>query len=56
MSRATTTEAQADIWMRLKKGQARQWITYDAYYEAAETAGEEGPGIIFCIAARTGQQ
>jgi hypothetical protein len=27
--------------MRLKKGQARQWITYDAYYEAAEIAGEE---------------
>jgi len=27
--------------MRLKKGQARQWINYDAYYEAAELAGEE---------------
>ncbi|HYT56760.1 MAG TPA: hypothetical protein VEQ38_18805 [Verrucomicrobiae bacterium] len=44
MSRATTKEAQTDIWMRLKKGQARQWITYDAYYEAADIAGEEGLG------------
>jgi hypothetical protein len=41
MSRATTKEAQTDIWMRLKKGQAKQWINYDVYYEAAEIAGEE---------------
>jgi pyrroloquinoline quinone (PQQ) biosynthesis protein C len=41
MSRATTKEAQTDIWMRLKKGQAKQWINYDAYYEAAELAGEQ---------------
>jgi hypothetical protein len=42
MSRATTKEAQTEIWLRLKKGQARQWITYDAYYEAAEIEGEQG--------------
>ena len=41
MSRATTKETQTDIWMRLKKGQAKQWINYDAYYEAAEIAGED---------------
>jgi hypothetical protein len=44
MSRATTKESQTDIWMRLKKGQAREWITYDAYYEAADIAGAEGVG------------
>lgn len=41
LSRATTKEAQSDIWLRLKKGQQKQWINYDAYNEAAELAGEE---------------
>jgi hypothetical protein len=27
-----------------KKSQARQWITYDAYYAAADIAGEQGLG------------
>ena len=44
LSRATTKEAQTEIWMRLKKGQAKQWINYDAYNEAAELAGEEALG------------
>jgi hypothetical protein len=43
-TRTIALEAQTDIWMRLKKGQVRQWITYDAYYEAADIAGEEGVG------------
>jgi pyrroloquinoline quinone (PQQ) biosynthesis protein C len=41
LSRAVTKEAQTEIWMRLRRGQAKQWINYDAYHEAAEVAGEE---------------
>ena len=41
IKRATTKEAQTEIWLRLKKGQQKQWINYDAYNEAAELAGEE---------------
>ena len=39
-SRATTAEAQRSIWLHLKKSQGKQWVTYDAFYQAAMEAGE----------------
>jgi hypothetical protein len=40
LSRAGTHEAQKDMWMHLKRGQARQWVNFDVYYQAAVQAGE----------------
>jgi hypothetical protein len=31
----TTPEAQRAIWLHQKKGQAKQWINFDVYYQAA---------------------
>jgi len=32
-------DAQRAIWLHLKKSQGKQWVTYDAFYQAAmETA------------------
>ena len=38
LSRAATYEAQKAIWLHLKKSQAKQWVTYDAFYQAAMQA------------------
>ena len=40
LSRAVTKEAQRAIWLHLKKSQGKQWITYDAFYQAALQAQE----------------
>jgi pyrroloquinoline quinone (PQQ) biosynthesis protein C len=34
-SRAGTFEAQREMWIHLKRGQARQWVNFDVYYQAA---------------------
>ena len=39
LSRAITKEAQRAIWLHLKKSQAKQWVTYDAFYQVALQAG-----------------
>jgi hypothetical protein len=41
MSRATTADAQRAIWLHLKKGQGKQWVTYDAFYHAAMAAEDK---------------
>jgi pyrroloquinoline-quinone synthase len=38
LSRAVTHETQRAIWLHLKKSQAKQWVTYDAFYQAAMRA------------------
>jgi pyrroloquinoline quinone (PQQ) biosynthesis protein C len=38
LSRAVTYETQRAIWLHLKKSQAKQWVTYDAFYQAAMRA------------------
>ena len=38
LRRAATYEAQKAIWMHLKRSQAKQWVTYDAFYQAAMQA------------------
>jgi len=38
LSRAVTPEAQRAIWLHLKKSQGKQWVTYDAFYQAAMEA------------------
>jgi pyrroloquinoline-quinone synthase len=35
LGRAVTQEAQRAIWLHLKKSQGKQWVTYDAFYQAA---------------------
>ncbi len=35
LSRAVTPEAQRAIWLHLKRSQGKQWVTYDAFYQAA---------------------
>ncbi len=32
---ATTPAAQRATWLHLKKSQGKQWVTYDAFYQAA---------------------
>jgi len=39
--RVGTYETQQQIWMQLKRGQARQWVNYDAYHQAALQAGQQ---------------
>ena len=39
-ARAGTKEAQREIWTQLRKGQEKQWINFDVYYQAAIQAGE----------------
>lgn len=39
LSRAVTKEAQRAIWLHLKNSQGKQWVTYDAFYQAALQAG-----------------
>jgi pyrroloquinoline-quinone synthase len=38
LKRASTYENQRAIWLHLKKSQAKQWVTYDAFYQAAMRA------------------
>lgn len=38
LARAGTFEAQREMWMQLKRGQARQWVNFDVYYQAAMQA------------------
>jgi pyrroloquinoline-quinone synthase len=38
LSRAVAYETQRAIWLHLKKSQAKQWVTYDAFYQAAMRA------------------
>ena len=40
LSRAVTYEAQKAIWLHLRKSQGKQWVTYDAFYQAALQAGD----------------
>jgi pyrroloquinoline quinone (PQQ) biosynthesis protein C len=40
LGRAGSREAQRAIWLHLKKSHAKQWITYDAFYQAALQAAE----------------
>lgn len=40
LSRATTKEAQREMWIHQKKSVEKQWVNYDAYYQAAIQAGE----------------
>jgi len=40
LSRARTPEMQRAIWLHLKKSQAKQWVTYDAFYQAALQAAD----------------
>ena len=35
MSRATTFEAQQEIWLHHERSQAKQWVNYDVFYQAA---------------------
>lgn len=35
LSRAVTQEAQQAIWLHLRKGQGKQWVTYHAFCPAA---------------------
>ncbi len=35
LSRAVTKDAQQAIWLHLRKGQGKQWVTYDAFYQTA---------------------
>ena len=35
LRRASTYENQRAIWLHLKKSQAKQWVTYDAFHQAA---------------------
>ena len=38
LSRATSKEVQLEIWLHLKRSQGKQWVTYDAFYQAAMAA------------------
>lgn len=38
LSRVKTQEAQRTIWLHQKKGQQKQWINFDVYYQAAMQA------------------
>jgi pyrroloquinoline-quinone synthase len=38
LRRAQSFEAQSAIWRHLKSSQAKQWVTYDAFYQAAMQA------------------
>jgi pyrroloquinoline-quinone synthase len=38
LKRAVNYESQKAIWLHLKKSQAKQWVTYDAFYQAAMLA------------------
>ena len=40
LSRATSKEVQLEIWLHLKRSQGKQWVTYDAFYQAATEAGQ----------------
>ncbi len=40
VKRIGTKETQHEVWMQLKRGQAKQWINYDAYHQAALQAGD----------------
>lgn len=42
LSRAVTREAQRAIWMHLKRSAGKQWVNYDAFYQAAEQAAVDG--------------
>jgi pyrroloquinoline-quinone synthase len=39
LTRAVTQEKQRAIWLHLRKSQGKQWVTYDAFYQAALQAG-----------------
>lgn len=40
VKRIGTKETQHEVWMQLKRGQAKQWINYGAYHQAALQAGD----------------
>jgi pyrroloquinoline-quinone synthase len=42
-SRATSVEAQREIWEHHRGSQAKQWINYDAFYQAALSVAEPVP-------------
>ena len=35
ISRATTPEMQQEMWSHQERSIARQWVSYDGYYQAA---------------------
>lgn len=40
LSRASAPDSQRAIWLHLKKSQGKQWVTYDAFYQAAMAADD----------------